>query len=57
MNLANSTAGSQWVMEKRMGTNADQDEMKQKTQDTGPLSSNYIHSVQFLTKDKKKPHE
>jgi len=27
-----------------MGTNADQEEMKQKTQDTEPFSSNFIHS-------------
>lgn len=52
MNLANSTPTSHWVTEQQTGTNSDQDEMKQKTQDTGPLSSNYIRAVQFLTKDK-----
>ena len=44
MHLANFTPGSHSVTEERMGTNADQDEMEQKTQHNEPLSSNFIHS-------------
>jgi len=43
MNLANFTPGREWVTEGRMGTNAEQEEMKQQTHDTEPLSSNFIH--------------